>query len=423
MKVLVVGSGGREHAIVLSLKKSKRVNKIYCAPGNAGIALDADCIDIQAMDFERLVSFVKENSIDFTIIGMDDPLVSGIVDVFEKEGLKIFGPRKNAAIIEGSKSFSKNLMKKYNIPTAKYEVFESYDNALNYLDNQNFPIVIKADGLALGKGVVICTTKEEAQKELKDIMLNSKFGIAGKKVVIEEFLEGQEVSILSFCDGKTVIPMVSAQDHKKALDGDKGLNTGGMGTFSPSTFYTDKIANDCMNNIFKPTIEAMNKEGRSFVGILYFGLILTKEGMKVIEYNARFGDPETQVILPRLKTDIIDIMEACVDGRLKDINIEWYDNAAVCVILASGGYPLEYEKGFEIKGLDKLSDNDSIIVYHAGTSFKDGKFLTNGGRVLGITGIGKNINEAINITYEAVKVVDFNKKHFRKDIGRKDYNI
>ena len=423
MRVLVVGSGGREHAIVWSLKKNGSIEKIYCAPGNAGIGVDAECVPIGAMEFEKLVDFAKKENIDFTIIGMDDPLVGGIVDVFEKEGLRVFGPRKNAAIIEGSKAFSKDLMKKYGITTAKYESFSDYDKAKEYLDKQDMPVVIKADGLALGKGVLICTTRDEAETGLKEIMLDKKFGSAGNKVVIEEFLQGPEVSVLSFCDGKTVVPMVSAQDHKRALDGDKGLNTGGMGTFSPSVFYTEEMNQECMEKIFKPTVEAMAKEGRPFVGILYFGLMLTKDGMKVIEYNARFGDPETQVVLPRLKTDLLEIMEACVDGKLADMNIEWYDNSAVCVVLASGGYPTAYEKGFEITGLDDIKKRDDIVVFHAGTDLKDGKFVTNGGRVLGITGIGKDINEAIKIAYEGVEIVDFEKKHFRTDIGRKEYKL
>ena len=423
MKVLVVGSGGREHAIVWSLKKNANIEKIYCAPGNAGIGLDAECVPIGAMEFDKLVDFAKKENIDFTIIGMDDPLVGGVVDAFEKEGLRVFGPRKNAAIIEGSKAFSKDLMKKYGIPTAKYESFTDYEEAKKYLDSQEMPIVIKADGLALGKGVLICMTREEAEEGLKEIMLDKKFGSAGNAVVIEEFLQGPEVSVLSFCDGKTVVPMVSAQDHKRALDGDKGLNTGGMGTFSPSVFYTEEMNEECMKTIFQPTVDAMAKEGRPFVGILYFGLMLTKDGMKVIEYNARFGDPETQVILPRLKTDLLEIMEACVDGKLADMNIEWYDNAAVCVVLASGGYPVAYEKGFEIKGLDEIAKRDDIVVFHAGTAEKDGKLVTNGGRVLGITGIGKDINEAIKIAYEGVEIVDFEKKHFRTDIGRKEYKL
>ena len=421
MKVLVVGSGGREHAIVWKLKQSPKADKIYCAPGNAGIAKDAECVPIAAMEIDKLVKFAKDEKIDFTIIGMDDPLVAGVVDAFEAEGLKVFGPRKNAAIIEGSKAFSKDLMKKYGIPTAKYETFDNYDEAKAYVLSQSVPVVVKADGLALGKGVLICNTHDEAVAALDEIMVDKKFGASGSKVVIEEFLTGPEVSVLSFCDGKTVVPMVSAQDHKRAFDNDDGLNTGGMGTFSPSRIYTKEINDECMEKIFKPTVAAMAAEGRTFVGILYFGLMLTKDGMKVIEYNARFGDPETQVILPRLKTDMLEIMEACVDTTLDKMNIEWYDNAAVCVVEASGGYPVSYEKGFEITGLDKVAKRDDIVVFHAGTALKDGKFVTNGGRVLGITGIGKDLDEARKIAYEGVDIVNFEKKHFRHDIGIKKY--
>lgn len=421
MNVLVVGNGGREHAIIWKLKQNKNIKKIYCAAGNGGISQDAECISISPMEFEKLVYFAKENNIDYTIVGMDDPLVAGIVDFFEQEGLKIFGPKKNAAIIEGSKSFSKNLMKKYNIPTALYEVFSDYNKAVEYLSKQNFPIVVKADGLALGKGVLICSDFEEAKKAVTEIMCDKKFGDSGNTVVIEEFLEGPEVSVLSFCDGKTVVPMVSAQDHKRAFDDDKGLNTGGMGTFSPSRIYTDELNDKCMKEIFQPTVDAMAKEGRTFKGILYFGLMLTKDGMKVIEYNARFGDPETQVVLPRLKTDLLEIMLACSEGTLDKLNIQWHDNAAVCVVLASGGYPEDYKKGFEIKGLDDLNGKENIQVFHAGTVYKDGKFLTNGGRVLGITGIGKDLDEAIKTAYLGVSKVDFEKKHFRHDIGIKKY--
>lgn len=421
MKVLLVGSGGREHAIVWKLKQSPKIDKIYCAPGNAGIAQDAQCVPIGAMEIDKLVSFAKEEGIDFTIIGMDDPLVAGVVDAFEAEGLKVFGPRKNAAIIEGSKAFSKDLMKKYGIPTAKYETFDSYDAAKEYVSKQEMPIVIKADGLALGKGVLICQSLQEAYDALDEIMVDKKFGASGSKVVIEEFLTGPEVSVFSFCDGKTVVPMVSAQDHKRAYDNDEGLNTGGMGTFSPSRIYTPEINEECMKTIFQPTVDAMAKEGRKFVGVLYFGLMLTKDGMKVIEYNARFGDPETQVILPRLKTDLLEIMEACVEGNLDKIDIKWHDNAAVCVVLASGGYPVEYKKGYEITGLDEVAKRKDIVVFHAGTAEKDGKFVTNGGRVLGITGIGKDLDEAIKIAYEGVEMVDFKDKHFRHDIGIKIY--
>lgn len=421
MKVLVVGNGGREHAIIWKLKQSPKADKIYCAPGNAGIAQDAQCVPIGAMEIDKLVQFAKDEKIDFTIIGMDDPLVAGVVDAFEAEGLRVFGPRKNAAIIEGSKAFSKDLMKKYGIPTAKYETFDNYDEAKKYVLSQSVPIVVKADGLALGKGVLICNTHDEAVAALDEIMVDKKFGASGSKVVIEEFLTGPEVSVLSFCDGKTVVPMVSAQDHKRAYDNDEGLNTGGMGTFSPSRIYTKEINDDCMEKIFKPTVAAMAKEGRPFVGVLYFGLMLTKDGMKVIEYNARFGDPETQVILPRLKSDLLEIMEACVDTTLDKMDIQWYDNAAVCVVEASGGYPVKYDKGYEITGLDKVKDRDDIIVFHAGTAEKDGKFVTNGGRVLGITGIGKDIDEARTKAYEGVDLINFEKKHFRHDIGIKKY--
>ncbi|MCI2000138.1 MAG: phosphoribosylamine--glycine ligase [Clostridia bacterium] len=421
MKVLVVGGGGREHAIVWKLKQSPKIDKIYCAPGNAGISKDAECVHIGAMEMEKLIAFAKEQKIDFTIIGMDDPLVAGIVDAFEAEGLKVFGPRKNAAVIEGSKAFSKELMKKYGIPTAKYEIFDDYDKAKAYVLSQPAPIVVKADGLALGKGVLICQSHDEAVAALDEIMVDKKFGKSGNKVVIEECLSGPEVSVLSFCDGKTVVPMVSAQDHKRAYDNDEGLNTGGMGTFSPSRIYTKELNDECMKTIFQPTVDAMAEEGRTFVGILYFGLMLTKDGMKVIEYNARFGDPETQVILPRLKTDLLDIMEHCVDGTLDKINIEWDDNACVCVVLASGGYPVEYKKGYEITGLEEAEKDKNIVIFHAGTAIKDGKFVTNGGRILGITALGKDIDDARETAYAAVDKVNFEKKHFRHDIGIKKY--
>ncbi len=421
MKILVVGGGGREHAIIWKIKQSPLVDKIYCAPGNAGISELAECVPIGVMEFNKLIDFVKENNIDYTIIGMDDPLAGGIVDAFEREQLKVFGPKQNAAILESSKAFSKNLMKKYNIPTANYETFNSYEAAKEYLEKQSMPIVLKADGLALGKGVLICRTIEEAHQGLKEMMQDHKFGSAGNTVVIEEFLEGPEVSILSFCDGKTIVPMVSAQDHKRAYDNDEGLNTGGMGTFSPSKFYTEQMAEECMKTIFQPTVDAMIKEDRPFVGIIYFGLMYTKNGMKVIEYNARFGDPETQVILPRLKTDLLQIMLACTNGTLDKLNIEWYDNAAVCVILASGGYPISYDKGYEISGLEEVSKKKDTIVFHSGTAKKDEKVVTSGGRVLGITGIGNTIDEAIKTAYESVELVDFNKKHFRTDIGKKNY--
>lgn len=419
MKVLVVGSGGREHAICWKLLQSPKVDKIYCAPGNAGIGEIAELVPVGAMEFDKLAEFAKANDIGLTVVGMDDPLVGGIVNKFEEEGLRVFGPRANAAIIEGSKAFSKELMKKYNIPTAAYETFDNYEAALEYVKKGDFPVVLKADGLALGKGVLICNNLEEAEAGLNTIMVDKKFGDSGNKVVIEEFLTGQEMSVLSFCDGKTIVPMVSAQDHKRALDGDKGLNTGGMGTFSPSRYYTPELAEECMETIYKPTVEALNREGRTFKGIIFFGLMLTPKGMRVIEYNARFGDPETQVVLPRLKTDLLEIFEACVEGTLDKINVEWEDNGTACVVLASGGYPESYQKGYEITGLEDAKKAPNILVFHAGTALKDGKFVTNGGRVLGITGIGKDLDEAIKIAYEGVKLVDFKDKHYRKDIGVK----
>ena len=419
MKVLVVGSGGREHAICWKLLQSPKVDKIYCAPGNAGIGEIAELVPVGAMEFDKLAEFAKANDIGLTVVGMDDPLVGGIVNKFEEEGLRVFGPRANAAIIEGSKAFSKELMKKYNIPTAAYETFDNYEAALEYVKKGDFPVVLKADGLALGKGVLICNNLEEAEAGLNTIMVDKKFGDSGNKVVIEEFLTGQEMSVLSFCDGKTIVPMVSAQDHKRALDGDKGLNTGGMGTFSPSRYYTPELAEECMETIYKLTVEALNREGRTFKGIIFFGLMLTPKGVRVIEYNARFGDPETQVVLPRLKTDLLEIFEACVEGTLDKINVEWEDNGTACVVLASGGYPESYQKGYEITGLEDAKKAPNILVFHAGTALKDGKFVTNGGRVLGITGIGKDLDEAIKIAYEGVKLVDFKDKHYRKDIGVK----
>ena len=378
MKILIVGSGGREHAIAWAAAKSPKADKIYCAPGNAGIAEFAECIDIGAMEFDKLAAFAKEKEIDLTIIGMDDPLVGGIVDVFEAEGLRVFGPRKNAAIIEGSKAFSKDLMKKYNIPTAAYETFTDPQKAVKYLETAKMPIVLKADGLALGKGVLICKDLEEAKAGVKTLMLDKQFGDAGNEIVIEEFMTGREVSVLAFCDGKTIKCMTSAQDHKRAKDGDQGLNTGGMGTFSPSPFYTKEVEEFCEKHIYQPTMDAMAAEGRPFTGILFTGLMLTEDGPKVLEYNARFGDPEAQVVLPRMKNDMIDVMEACIDGRLADVELEFEDNAAVCVVLASDGYPEKYDKGFEIKGLDTFKGKDGYYVFHAGTKFEDGKIVTNG---------------------------------------------
>lgn len=419
MKVLVVGSGGREHAIVTSVAKSPRVDKIYCAPGNAGIAALAECVPIGAMEFDKLVAFAKEKQIDFTIIGMDDPLVGGIVDVFEAEGLKVFGPKKNAAILEGSKAFSKDLMKKCHIPTAAYENFTSPEAALAYLETAKMPIVLKADGLALGKGVLICNTLEEAKAGVKEIMEDKKFGTAGNTMVVEEFMTGREVSVLSFVDGKTIQIMSSAQDHKRAKDGDQGLNTGGMGNFSPSPFYTPEVDEFCKKYIYQATVDAMAAEGRPFTGVIFFGLMLTEDGPKVLEYNARFGDPEAQVVLPRMKNDIIDVMEACVEGKLDTIDLQFEDNAAVCVVLASDGYPVSYEKGFEIKGLDRFEGKEDYFCFHAGTKFDEtGKIVTNGGRVLGITALGNDLKEARKKAYEATEWVDFANKYMRHDIGK-----
>ena len=418
MKVLIVGSGGREHAIAWSVAKSPKVDKIYCAPGNAGIAEFAECVNIKAMEFDKLVAFAKENAIDLTIIGMDDPLVGGVVDAFESEGLRVFGPRKNAAIIEGSKAFSKDLMKKYKIPTAAYENFTDPDEAIKYLETAKMPIVLKADGLALGKGVLICNTLEEAKEGVKTLMLDKQFGDAGNEIVIEEFMTGREVSVLAFCDGKTIKCMTSAQDHKRAKDGDQGLNTGGMGTFSTSPFYNDEVEAFCEKYVYQSTIDAMASEGRPFTGILFTGLMITEDGPKVLEYNARFGDPEAQVVLPRMKNDIIDVMEACIDGKLSDVELEFEDNAAVCVVLASDGYPEKYDKGFEIKGLDTFKDKDGYYVFHAGTKFDGDKIVTNGGRVLGVVAKGENLKAARANAYKATEWIDFANKYKRNDIGK-----
>ena len=418
MKVLIVGSGGREHAIAWKVAQSLKVDKIYCAPGNAGIAEYAECVPISAMEFDKLAAFAKEHEVDLTVIGMDDPLVGGIVDVFEAQGLRVFGPRKNAAILEGSKAFSKDLMKKYNIPTAAYETFTDPYKALEYLQTAKMPIVLKADGLALGKGVLICNTLEEAQAGVKEIMEDKKFGSAGNQMVIEEFMTGREVSVLSFVDGDTIRIMTSSQDHKRALDGDQGLNTGGMGTFSPSPFYTKEVDEFCKKYIYQPSVDAMKKEGRTFKGIIFFGLMLTADGPKVLEYNARFGDPETQVVLPRMKNDIMEVFEACIDGTLNQIELEFEDNAAVCVVLASDGYPVKYEKGFKIHGLEKFKDADGYYVFHAGTKFdEDGDIVTNGGRVLGVTAKGKDLKEARANAYKATEWIDFANKYMRHDIG------
>ncbi len=418
MNILIVGSGGREHAIATSVAKSDKVDKIYCAPGNAGIAQLAECVPIGAMEFDALIRFAKEKEIDLTIVGMDDPLVGGIVDAFEAEGLRVFGPRKNAAILEGSKAFSKDLMKKYNIPTAAYENFTDSEKALEYLKNSNYPVVLKADGLALGKGVLICNTEEEAIDGVKSIMEDKKFGVAGNTMVVEEFLTGREVSVLSFVDGKTIKIMSSAQDHKRAKDGDQGLNTGGMGNFSPSPFYTEEVDKFCKEHIYQATVDAMAKEGRPFKGVIFFGLMLTPNGPKVLEYNARFGDPEAQVVLPRMKNDIIDVVNACIDGTLDQIDLQFEDNAAVCVVLASDGYPLAYEKGFPIKGLENFEGKEDYFCFHAGTKFQDGTIVTSGGRVLGVTAKGDTLKEARAKAYEATKWVDFDNKYMRTDIGK-----
>lgn len=419
MKVLIVGSGGREHAIAMAVSKSKKVDKIYCAPGNAGIAALAELVPIGVMEFEKLADFAEENKIDLTIVAPDDPLVAGAVDEFEKRGLRAFGPRKNAAILEGSKAFSKDLMKKYNIPTAAYENFTNPDEAIKYLESAKMPIVLKADGLALGKGVLICNTLEEAKDGVKSIMMDKQFGDAGNTLVIEEFMTGREVSVLTFVDGNTIKPMTSAQDHKRAKDNDEGLNTGGMGTFSPSPFYTDEVDEFCKKYIYQPTVDAMKAEGREFKGVIFFGLMLTENGPRVLEYNARFGDPEAQVVLSRMENDIVEVMEACIDGTLDKIDLKFADNAAVCVVLASDGYPVKYEKGFVISGLEKFNDNDGYYCYHAGTKFDDkGNIVTNGGRVLGVTAIGKDLLSARENAYKATEWVEFDNKYMRHDIGK-----
>lgn len=419
MKILVIGSGGREHVICWKLAQSPKTEKIYCAPGNAGIAEFAECVAIGAMEFEKLVAFAKENAIDLTVVGMDDPLVGGVVDAFEAEGLRVFGPRKNAAILEGSKAFSKDLMKKYNIPTAAYENFDDPEKALEYLETAKMPIVLKADGLALGKGVLICNTLEEAKAGVKEIMEDKKFGTAGNTMVIEEFMTGREVSVLSFVDGKTIKTMASAQDHKRAKDGDQGLNTGGMGNFSPTPFYTAEVDEFCQKYIFQPTVDAMASEGRPFKGVIFFGLMLTPEGPKVLEYNARFGDPEAQVVLPRMENDMVEVVEACIDGTLDQIDLKFKEDACVCVILASDGYPLSYKKGFPIEGLENFKGRDDYFVFHAGTKFdENGTIVTNGGRVLGVTALGGDLKTARANAYKATELVNFENKYMRTDIGK-----
>ena len=418
MKVLIVGSGGREHAIADSVAKSPRVEKIYCAPGNAGIGQIAECVPIGAMEFEKIVVFAKEKEIDLTIVGMDDPLVGGLVDEMEAAGLRVFGPRKNAAILEGSKAFSKDLMKKYHIPTAAYENFDDTAKALAYLETAKMPVVLKADGLALGKGVLICKTLAEAREGVKTIMEDKKFGAAGNRMVIEEFMTGREVSVLSFVDGKTIKIMSSAQDHKRAKDGDQGLNTGGMGTFSPSPFYTEEVDAFCRQYIYQATVDAMAAEGRPFKGVIFFGLMLTPDGPRVLEYNARFGDPEAQVVLPRMKNDMIEVAEACIDGRLDQVDLQFEDNAAVCVVLASKGYPVSYDKGFVINGLERFEEAEGYYCFHAGTKQTEDGIVTNGGRVLGITAKGADLKEARARAYEATGWVAFDNQYMRSDIGK-----
>lgn len=419
MRVLVVGSGGREHALIKKIKESSRVDYIACCPGNGGISYDAECFNVGATDIDGVVALAKQISADLVVVAPDDPLVMGMVDALEEAGFATFGPKANAAIIEGSKVFSKELMQKYNIPTAEYKVFDNADEVMAYIKEKNeFPTVIKADGLALGKGVIIPESLEEAEAGVKEIMEDKIFGDSGNNVVVEEFLTGPEVSVLAFTDGKCVKPMVSSMDHKRALDGDKGLNTGGMGTVSPNPYYTDEVARECMEKIFIPTIEAMNSEGRTFKGCLYFGLMITPKGPKVIEYNCRFGDPETQVVLPRLKTDIVDIFEAINNETLSDLDIEWDERACTCVIMASGGYPKSYPKGIEIKGLTD-GQLDGVTVYHAGTKLDGDKLVTSGGRVLGVTALGDTLEAALEKSYAGVKSISFDGAHFRNDIGKR----
>ena len=420
MKVLIIGGGGREHAIAVSMKKSSRVEKLYCVPGNAGIAQIAECEpSIGVMDFDRIVEYAKDNQVDLVFVAPDDPLVGGLVDRMEAEGFRTFGPRADAAVLEGSKVFSKDLMKKYHIPTAAYETFDDPGEALEYLKTAKMPIVLKADGLALGKGVLICNTLQEAQAGVKEIMLDKHFGSAGNRMVIEEFITGPEVSVLSFVDGKTIKTMTSAQDHKRAKDGDQGLNTGGMGTFSPSPFYTKEIDQFCREHIYQATVDAMASEGREFRGVIFFGLMLTPEGPRVLEFNARFGDPETQVVLCRMKNDIMDVIDACIDGTLDQVELQFEDNAAVCVVLASDGYPESYEKGFEITGLGRFEGKEDYYCFHAGSRLDDkGRIVTNGGRVLGVTAKGANLREARARAYEATEWVSFANKYMRHDIGK-----
>ncbi len=417
MKLMVVGGGGREHAIIKKLKENPAVETIYALPGNGGIAADATCVPVSATDIDGIVKFASENAIDFAVVAPDDPLVLGCVDRLAEIGIPAFGPKANAAIIEGSKVFSKNLMKKYHIPTAAYEVFDDAKAALEYVKTAALPLVVKADGLALGKGVLICETREAAVEAVDSIMNDHKFGKSGDQIVVEEFLTGPEVSVLAFTDGKTLVPMISSMDHKRAHDGDQGLNTGGMGTVAPNPYYTVDVAKECMDTIFLPTIDAMNKEGRPFAGCLYFGLMLTPNGPKVIEYNCRFGDPETQVVLPLLESDLLTIMQACANGTLADVEVTFSSGAAACVIIASGGYPESYQKGFALTGLDENGGANGVIVYHAGTALKDGVLVNNGGRVLGVTATGDTLQAALDQAYTAVDTISFEGCFCRRDIG------
>ncbi len=420
MNILVIGGGGREHAIIMKLAESPKVDKLYCTPGNGGISRYAECFDVSATDIDGVVELAQKLKPDMVVVAPDDPLVLGMVDALQEKGFMTFGPKANAAVIEGSKVFSKELMKKYNIPTAAYEVFTDSESAIAYLKKQNsYPAVIKADGLALGKGVILAQNEEEAVAAVHEMIDELKFGKSSARIVIEEFLTGPEVSVLSFTDGKTVVPMISSMDHKRALDGDKGLNTGGMGTVAPNPYYTEEIASECMEKIFKPTIEAMNAEGRPFEGCLYFGLMLTPKGPKVIEYNCRFGDPETQVVLPMLDADLCEIFEAIYNHTLADVDIKWKSGSCTCVVMASGGYPLSYPKGIEISGLDDMGQVEGAFVYHAGTKLSDGKMLTNGGRVLGVTCRGETLSEALDKSYAAVKKISWENVHYRKDIGQR----
>ncbi|MBN1623233.1 MAG: phosphoribosylamine--glycine ligase [Clostridia bacterium] len=419
MRVLVVGSGGREHAIVHKLSKSSRVDEIFCTPGNGGISDIAECVPIKATDLAGVRQFAIEKSVDLVFVASDDPLALGMVDMFKKEGVRVFGPTRDASIIESSKVFSKNLMKKYGIPTASYETFDNPEEAIRHIMETDMPVAVKADGLALGKGAIMAHTREEAVAAVKSIMDDRQFGDSGNHIVIEEYMVGREVTVLAFTDGKTVVPMVSSQDHKRAFDNDEGLNTGGMGAISPSRIYDEELSGICMDSIFQPTVKAMADEGRQFKGVIYFELMITENGPKVIEYNARFGDPEAQVVLPLLKTDLLDIIDAIIDERLDRIEIEWFDRASACIVAASGGYPVDYKKGYEIEGLQDLEGTEDVFVYHAGTMKENGRYLTNGGRVLGVTATAENLDSALAKAYSSIEKIRFTDMHYRRDIGKK----